>query len=192
MASTDRPAFHGLQVYRNLTHRFSLLYPEGWVQTNAPRSAGGGVVFSPDPKDPHTSVLVQGRRLPSAVEPEDIQALEEGLLEGIGRLPGAEIQQHKADVVQKLLDAEARLTFKDAENGELRQRWVRLLCQGRVQISIVCQGSSPDRYQYWLPMFNSVMRSVRFSDWWAEATGHSWLKTINEPIDKIDPTATVK
>lgn len=126
---------------------------------------------------------MQGRRLPSPVEAADLDALREGLIEGIGRLPDADIHEHKADVVQKLLDAEARHTFRDAETGELRRRWVRLLCQGTVQISIVCQGSSPGRFEHWLPMFLTVMRSVKFSDWWAEATGHSWKKTINEPIE---------
>ena len=183
MASTGLPAFHGLEIYRNLRHRFSLLYPHGWTQTAAPRSAGGGVVFSLDSADPQSFVLVQGRRLPSPVEPADIDALREGLIEGIGQLPGAEIEEQKADVVQKLLDAEARHTYQDGEAGDLRKRWVRLLCQGSVQISVVCQASSLERFDYWSPMFLTVMRSVRFSDWWAEATGHSWKKTINEPIE---------
>ena len=180
VASTERPTFHGLSVYRNLSHRFSLLYPQGWAQTKAPRSAGGGVVFSLDPADKHSLVLVQSRRLPSPAEAGDLDALREGLLEGIGQLPGAEVLEHKADVVHKLLDAEAHHTYRDAVSGEQRRRWVRLLCQGKVQISIVCQGASEERYHYWLPMFNTVMRSVRFSDWWAEATGHSWRKTIHE------------
>jgi hypothetical protein len=112
VASTERPTFHGLSVYRNLKHRFSLLYPVTWGKTNAPRSAGGGIVLSPDGEDMHTSVLVQSRRLPSAVEAGDIEALREGLLEGIGQLPGAEVLEHKADVVHKLLDAEAQHTYR--------------------------------------------------------------------------------
>jgi hypothetical protein len=74
----------------------------------------------------------------------------------------------------------------------VRRRWVRLLCQGNIQISIVCQGSSEARYTYWLPMFNTVMRSVRFSDWWAEATGHSWRKTVHESPEEAIPSEPTK
>ncbi|HEU5319057.1 MAG TPA: hypothetical protein VFX49_23300 [Chloroflexota bacterium] len=184
MASTARPVFSGLLVYRHLGHRFSLLYPEGWHQAKAPRAAGGGVVFSPDPEDLHTSVLVQSRRLPSAVEPADLPALRDGMLEGIRQLPGAAIEEQKAEAVaDRLLDAEAKHTYRDPEAGVVRKRWIRLLCQGSVQVSIVCQGSSEERYAYWLPMFNTVMRTVKFADWWAEATGHSWRKTLDAPVD---------
>jgi hypothetical protein len=128
-------------------------------------------------------VLVQSRRLPSAVAPQDLNALRDGLLEGVSHLSGSVLESHKADVVGKLLDAEAQHTYRDAESDVVRKRWVRLLCQGHVQISVVCQGSTEDRYAYWLPMFNTVMRSVQFADWWAEATGHSWLKQLTEPVD---------
>jgi hypothetical protein len=137
-----------------------------------------------DPEDLHSSVLVQSRRLPSAIEPADLPALREGLLEGIGQLPDAEIEEQTAEAVaDRLLTVEAKHTYRDAESGQRRKRWIRLLCQGNVQISIVCQGSSPERYEYWLPMFGTVMRTVRFADWWAEATGHSWRKTLDNPVD---------
>ena len=183
MASTDRPSFHGLAVYRNLRNRFSLLYPEGWHQTAAPPSSGGGVVLSPDAADPHTSVLIQSRRLPSAVHPDDLAALREGLLEGVGQLPEAHVQRQKAEVIGKLLDAEAQHTYRGAESGSVRQRWVRLLCQGNVQLSIVCQASTVERFAYWLPMFNTVMRTVQFADWWADATGQSWRKELTDPVE---------
>jgi hypothetical protein len=183
VASTGKPVFSGLAVYRHLGHRFSLLYPEGWHQAKAPRTAGGGVVFSPDPEDLHTSVLVQSRRLPSPVESADLPALRDGLLEGVGQLPETVILEQTSDAIGRLIDAEAKHTYRDAESGALRKRWIRLLCQGNVQISIVCQGSSEERYDYWLPMFNTIMRTVQFADWWAEALGHSWRKTIDNPVD---------
>ena len=182
MASTDRPTFHGLAVYRNLRHRFSLLYPEGWGRADVPRSAGGGVVFSPDGDDRQTSVLVQSRKLPAAVTADDLDALRGGLLEGVQQLPQAHVQEEKADAVGKLLTAEAQHTYRDAESGEVRKRWVRLLCQGTVQVSVVCQGSTEERFGYWSPMFNTIMRTVQFADWWAEVTGASWRKTLESPI----------
>ncbi len=183
MASTARPTFEGLAVYRHLRHRFSLLYPEGWAQAKVPRAQGGGVVFTVDPDDRQTSLLVQSRKLPSPVQPEDLDALRDGLLEGVGQLPDVQLLDYKAEAIGKLLDAEAQHTYRDAQSGDLRKRWVRLLCQGAIQISIVAQGSSPEKFEYWLPMFNSVMRTVKFGDWWAEATGHSWRKTLTDPIE---------
>ena len=189
MKSTDRPAFQGLTVYRHLRHRFSLLYPEGWGRAEVPRSAGGGVVFSPDGEDRQTSVLVQSRKLPSAVRAEDLDALRGGLLEGIQQLPEAHVQQETAEAVGKLLTAEAQHTYRDAKSGVVRKRWVRLLCQGNVQVSVVCQGSTKERFDYWSPMFNTVMRTVQFADWWAEVIGVSWKKDLKGPAEALaDPS----
>jgi hypothetical protein len=178
----DRPQYRGLLVHRNLRHKFSLLYPDGWGTSDVPRAAGGGVVLSPDGEDPHTSVLVRSVLLPSRVRPTDLPDLHEGLLDGVRQLPGAEIIREKADVVGKLLDAEAEHTYTDAQDGTVRRRWVRLLCQDKVQVSLVAQGSTEERYAYWLPMFTTVMRTVQFADWWAEVTGMSWQKTV-EPAE---------
>ncbi|HET7770917.1 MAG TPA: hypothetical protein VFN74_19240 [Chloroflexota bacterium] len=187
MASTDgtrgRPVFAGLTVYRDLKHRFSLLYPEGWAHAPAPKAAGGGVVFSLAADEPHSFLLVQARRLPSKAQPDDLDALRGGLLEGVQQLPEAHVLEENARVTGPLLDAEARHTFRDAGSGTVRQRWVRLLCQDRTQISLVAQGATQERFAYWLPMFTTVMRTVQFADWWAEATGQSWRKELTDPVD---------
>ena len=183
MASTDRPAFTGLSIYRDLQHRFSFLYPEGWSHAPAPKAAGGGVVFSLAHDEPHSFLLVQGRRLPSVAQAEDLDALRDGLLEGLSRLPDARILQDDASATGALLHAEVRHTYRDSQTGDVRMRWVRLLCQGRTQVSLVSQAHSEARFEYWLPMFNTVMRTVQFADWWAEVTGHSWQKQIHNPVD---------
>jgi hypothetical protein len=176
-----RPAYHGLAVYRHLGHRFSLLYPQHWGRTDAPKGAGGGVVFSPDPADPHTSLLVQSRRLPGRFRAADLEVLREGFLAGIRRLPGVEIASERAEAVGKLLDLEAQHTYHDPADGAVRRRWVRLLCQDRVQVSLVAQGSTDAAFAYWLPMFNTAMRTVQFADWWANSTGTSWRASLDEP-----------
>jgi hypothetical protein len=174
----ERPAYRGLAVYRHLRHKFSLLYPEDWSQAPAPRAAGGGVVFTPDPADHHTSLLVQSRRLPVPVGAEDLVALHEGFLDGLRQLPGAVIEREQAEVVGKLLDVEAEHTYRDPESDATRRRWARLLCQNRTQVSLVAQGSSEAVFAYWRPMFNTAMRTVRFADWWAESTGTSWRTSL--------------
>ena len=175
--------FSGLTVYRDLKNRFSLLYPEGWAYAPAPKAAGGGVVFSLGPDEPHSFLLVQARRLPSAAEAGDLEALRGGLLEGVQQLPEAHVLEEHAKVTGNLLDAEAKHTFRDAGSGEVRQRWVRLLCQDRTQISLVAQGATEQRFDYWLPMFTTVMRTVQFADWWAEATGQSWREELTDPVE---------
>ena len=170
-------------MYRDLKHRFSLLYPETWAHAAAPKASGGGAVFSLGPDEPHSFVLVQGRRLPSAAEAGDLDALRGGLLEGVQQLPEAHVLEEHARVTGTLLDAEARHTFRDTAGGAVRKRWVRLLCEDRTQISIVAQGADEARFEYWLPMFTTVMRTVQFADWWADATGQSWRKQIDDPLE---------
>ena len=121
----ERPAYRGLAVYRHLSHRFSLLYPEDWSQVPAPRAAGGGTVFTPDPTDRHTSLLVQSRRLPSRVKAEDLQALHEGFLDGLRQLPGAEIEQQRAALRAQVLAGLAELQAAEIELAAVQQTLAR-------------------------------------------------------------------
>jgi hypothetical protein len=174
--ATDLPSFRGLAVYRHLGHRFSLLYPQEWGRVDVPAEAGGGVTCFPDSADPATFLRVQSRRLRVQVRPDDLPDLRAGFLEGLRALPGLVLEREEARATGDLLDLEARHRF--AEGEAVRERWVRVLYQGRVQISLSAQGSSPATFAYWLPMFNTAMRTVRFGDWWAELTGTSWQRTL--------------
>jgi hypothetical protein len=178
--ATDLPSFRGLVVYRHLGHRFSLLYPRDWQRVDVSEDAGGGVTFFPDPADPATFLRVQSQRFRLRVRPDDLPELRAGFLEGLRALPGLELEREEARATGDLLDLEARHRF--GEDGAVRERWVRVLYQGRVQIGLSAQGASPAAFAYWLPMFNTAMRTVRFGDWWAEATGASWKRTLPGPV----------
>ena len=176
---SERPAFRGLVAYRHLGLRFSFLYPSDWHRLDLDKAAGGGTVCYPDPADRGTSLLAQGRRLRLRALPEDLPQLRSGFLEGLRALPGLEIERETASVTGDLLDLQAHHSYR--AGAETRKRWVRLLYQDRLQISISAEGSSPAAYDYWLPMFTTVMHTVRFGDWWAEATGTSWQRTVGPP-----------
>ena len=180
LMEADRPIIHGLLVHRDLRHRFSLLHPEEWVASPVPPEAGGGMLFYLATEEPHTSFLAQGHRLQVQVSPEDLHALHAGFLEGLRQLPGAEIESEEATGVGQLVSLEARHTFRDeAAGAAARKRWTRLLYQGKTQITLIAQATSPERFAFWEPAFNTAMRTVKFGDWWAEATGISWAPSLH-------------
>ena len=98
--------------------------------------------------------------------------IERGFLAGLRQLPKCQIESHEAESIGRLLTLEARLTIR--EGDAVRKRWVRQLYQGRLQIRMVAQGATPEAFAYWEPMFTTMMRTVRFGDWWAEAIGIEW------------------
>jgi hypothetical protein len=182
-----RPAFTGMAIYRDLRLRFSFLVEESWQRQDLPKEQGGGVVYVPDPTDPDTMLIVQGKRLPlKKVQADDLEPLQAGFLDGINQLSESHIEEGtlKAQVTRDLLDLAARHTFRDAASGQVRKRWVRVLYRGNVQISVIGQGSSPEAFEKWLPMFSAPFNSVQFADWWAEVTGHQWMRSLEQrPVE---------
>ena len=170
--SSRPPAFTGLVVHRDPDAGFSLLMPDGWQRTDLPDN--GGTLYQPDQDDPTTGLEVSGQDLGTEVQADDLRAVRRGFLAGLRQLPGCRIEQQEDTAIGSLLTLEARLTYQDGEST--RKRWVRLLYQGRTQIRMVAEGSSVERFGYWEPMFFTAFRTVRFGDWWSEATGIEWLE----------------
>jgi len=168
-----RPAFTGLMVHRDPSVGYSLLLPDGWQRMDLPDD--GGTLYRPDPADPTTGLEVGGSDLGTEVSARDLAAIRPGFLAGLRQLPGCRIEQQEDAAVGALLTLEARLTYRQEE--AVRKRWVRLLYQGRTQVRLVAEGSSEERFGYWESMFLTAFRTVRFGDWWAEATGIEWVET---------------
>ena len=172
-----RPAFTALDVYRNFEHRYSVLYPEGWQQLDLETEEGGqGVIFAPPPGDAATSFSVEARDLGMTVGEDDLPALRAGFLAGLRKAPKSRIEQQEEYAVGRLIGLEARQAFR--EGDVRRKRWVRLLYQGSTQVRLIAQGATAAEFDYWLPMFNQMMRTFRFGDWWAELTGQEWLPSL--------------
>ena len=184
--SEGLPTFTGLVVHRDPDVGYSLLLPDGWQRANVPET--GGALYTPDPADPTTGLEVSGQRLGTTVRARDLAAIRRGFFQGLRQLPECQIERQEATGVGELLTLEARLTYRQDE--AVRKRWVRLLYQGKTQIRLLAEGSSVERFAYWEPMFFTAFRTVRFGDWWSEATGLDWVDTVFQDRDQsasLDP-----
>jgi hypothetical protein len=180
--SSGVPAFTGLVVHRDPSIGYSLLLPDGWQRMDLPED--GGTLYRPDPDDPTTGLELNGHDLGTAVTGRDLPAIRRGFLAGLRQLPGCHVEQQEDAAIGGLLTLEARLTYR--QGAIIRKRWVRLLYQGRAQIRLVAEGSSVERFGYWEPMFLTAFRTVKFGDWWAEATGLEWVESpFRQDADRL-------
>ena len=158
MARQGTPAFTGLVLHRDKKWRFKFWYPDGWHRFDlAPGHEG--VLYAPEPGDYSTSFSVEAKDIGVKTQESDLDALKEGFLEGLKSLDGLQIEWQDAWVAGALIGLEAKYTFREGE--ATRKRWVRLLYEGSRQFHVVAQGSSPEEYDYWLPMLNEMMMTLQ-------------------------------
>jgi hypothetical protein len=177
-----RPSFTGLLVARDLTYRYSFLYPEGWHLLELETEGGAGVIVAPTADDTANSFSVEARDLGMTPTERDLPTLREGFAAGLRTLPGATVEMRDDFAIGTLLGVEAILTYREGE--ATRKRWVRLLYQGSTQVRLIAQGATAEEYDYWLPMLTQAMRTFQFADWWAEVTGIEWLPSLDAPLEE--------
>lgn len=175
-----RPAFTALVVYRNPEYRFSFLYPEGWHQSELETDALMGVIFSPRPDDTDTSFSVEVREMGFAVVEEDLPDLLAGVRDTFRALPEVAVSHEESYAIGTLIGLEVHVAYREGEAR--RTRWLRLLYQGTRQFRMIAQGEAED-FAYWEPMLAQLMRTFRFGDWWADATGQEWLPSLADTED---------
>jgi hypothetical protein len=142
-------------------------------------------MYVPDPEDLATGFAAEGQDLGMRVRAKDLGALKDGFLNGLRSMDRSIVESREAEAIgeDRLITMEARHTYREGE--AIRKRWVRLLYSGRTQVRLVAQGSSPDEFDYWESMFFQSMRTFRFADWWAEATGVSWAEKPYRELDEL-------
>jgi hypothetical protein len=172
--STEGPVFTGLVVQRDLRYHYSFLLIDGWHSYELESDGGTGRIFTPVEDDVTTSFSTEARDLGTAVTAEDLPILRDGVEEGLRQLPELTIEWSEAEAIGDFVTIEYRFTFREAETGELRKRWLRLAYQGQLQVRLIAQGANPESFDYWMPVFNQAIRTFQFADWWAEVTGQSW------------------
>ncbi len=150
------PKFKGLHWYRE--QYFSLFVPIDWPRNPWP-DGRMGVLFSPSTQDSMTMLGVEVKDLGFEFQAEDKDELMAGFTEGIEALPEASIEEQKNWVVGKLICLEAKYTYLDGESK--RKRWTRVFYDKTRQLSFIAQGSSPEAFDYWLPMFYEAMMMSR-------------------------------
>lgn len=175
---TEGPFFTGLLVHRDLRYRYSFLFIEGWHDYELESDGGYGRIFSPRPDDITTSFSTEARDLGTEVTGDDLETLRDGVEEGLQQLPELVIEKREAEAIGTLVTIEYWFTFREAETGAIRKRWLRLAYQGQIQVRLIAQGASPEEFTYWLPVFNQAIRTFQFADWWAEMTGTSWQQSL--------------
>lgn len=147
----SRPAFEGLVLEQNAEWRYYFWYPKGWHRYDLSDGCQG-VLCSPQDHDPTTYFSVQVQALPTTVHPEDLDALREGVEEGLAQLPGLNVESAQESCSEARITFERLYTFQDGP--VTRKRRIRLFYVGSKLYSLISQGSSEAEYAYWLSMLN--------------------------------------
>ena len=149
------PATTGLHWHRD--QYYSFFIPVEWhrLQWTDDRN---GVIYAPDPDDLLTVFAVDLKDLGTAVTADDLEILADGYFESIQQLSDCVLELREQTITGKLLELEARYTF--VEQGETRKRWVRILYHDTRQVAMTAQGSTPEKYDYWLPWFFEAMKTA--------------------------------
>lgn len=162
MSRPPRPLYTGVRTHIHPTAGFRLRIPSGWA--TLPVAEGHeGVVFGPSAASPETLLLAERIKLPFAVHEADAPQLRQGFAAGLQTLPELALEIQDESVSSTSLLFEARFTFLDntlPQAAVWRKRWVRTLYAGSNQFLLIAQGSTPEEFDYWLPMFYNIMHTV--------------------------------
>jgi len=156
MARPARPRYTGVRIHIHPSAGFRLRIPSDW--TAFPMAEGHeGFIFGPSADTPDTVLMAEKFTLPFAVQEEDAPALHEGFEAGLQALPGLLLEMKDEAISPALMLFEARFTFLE---GDLRRkRWVRAIYAGKGHLLLVAQGSTPEEFDYWLPMFYNILHT---------------------------------
>lgn len=150
------PSIRGLTWHRH--QYYSFFTPIDWHRFEWADDSEGEI-YGPDPEDPTTLFAVALYHLNTTVTAADLDILAEGFFEAIQQLPQAQIEAQDQRIAGKQLELEVKYTFVEQE--ETRKRWVRVFYHETRQITMTAQGTTPNRYDYWLPMFFQAMMTAK-------------------------------
>jgi hypothetical protein len=150
MINRPAPRFTGVRTYKDRLGRFSFRYPTGWAEFTLTEQ--DGVQYAPRTDDPYTSFSAWPTALDEKVVAEDLDTLRGAVDAGLTRLDDVAVESSYEIVLGNLLKFERVFTFR--ENGSLRKRKIWLLYVDTWLIVLTWQGSSPEEWEYWLPMAN--------------------------------------
>jgi hypothetical protein len=146
-----RPQWTGVDTYADTKGRFTFRFPINWHRFELDNGLEG-VLFSPEQSDPQTYISAWVKELETSVVLEDEPVLREGVGLGLEQLSESAIESEENSSYGNLLKFERVYTFHDGVATRKRKVW--LMFVDRWQIVLTYQGSSPEEYEYWLPMGN--------------------------------------
>lgn len=155
--NSARPRFTSVKAYKHAAGRPSFWYPPEWQlqETDTPHPA---VSLYPDPSDEATFISVTVQDMGQPLAKEEALILKEGIEEGLKQLDECEVE--KLDVVQDVGDWCQEWVCTFLQDGITRRRRARLFCAEQYLYSVVVQGSTEERYEYWRGMMEWVMLTV--------------------------------
>lgn len=154
------PRYTGMLKHIDAEGGYALWLPTGWHRFDM-TGEHHGVIYSPYPDGYDTSFSAEKHKLAYAVRRKDVPVLREGFSAGLAALPGIEIESQDENITSTLIIFQARFTFLEGEAR--RKRWVRLIYWGEGQLTLIAQGSMPEEFDYWLPMFFNTMMTVEIT-----------------------------
>lgn len=150
------PAIKGLSWHPR--EFYSFFTPIDWQQFEWP-DGRMGEIYGPDPSDPLTVFAVSVDDMGMRVTAEDLDVLSEGFFETIEAFEDCQLELREQKAVGKLLELEAKYTFKDGENT--RKCWTRVFYHFTRQVTMTARGATVEKYDYWLPMFFQAMATAK-------------------------------
>jgi hypothetical protein len=159
MASKTRkqyPSIKGLTWHRH--QYYSFFTPMDWHPFSWPDDREGEIQ-GPDLNDPFTVFAVSLQDLGTQITSDDLDVVAEGFFESIDQLPNVQIETCHQAAKSKMLQLEAKYTFLDGDI--VRKRWIRVFYHVTRQITMTAQGATPEKYDYWLPIFFQAMMTAK-------------------------------
>ena len=157
MTSTNqpnRPQFTSVRQHKHASKHLTFWYPPEWrlFEAEEPNPA---VSLYPEPSEDATFFSIAMQDLGEPLAQEETALLAEGVQEGLEQLESCAVER-----LETLADAgdwcqEWVCTF--VQDGMTRKRQARVFSEGQYLYSLVLQGATEERYEYWRSMMEWVM-----------------------------------
>lgn len=175
-----RPRFKGVKLYSHDRGVLTFWHPKEWHLEEVDPPAIG-VTLWPQPADPLTHLVVEAKDLEKPLADGEAELLETGIREGLRGLDDCTLESWRelSEEEPGEWGVEWQCAFSLMKARRVRQ--ARMFVQDRYLYTVTFQGSSQERFRYWLGMFEFVMLTV--------ATAHFHLedRTETEGVKEAEP-----
>lgn len=148
------PTFIGATLYNDPAHLFSFWYPSDWHIMKVGDS-GHQVIIAPGSGSLSTSFSMEVHDLESPSQPDDMEIMHDAIVTGLSQLKNCQVSEQNSFRETHRYGYEFSYTFE--HEGETRKRRAILYYRDRWQYSLVCQGRTPQVFDYWLPVWNFIV-----------------------------------